>query len=94
MQPRATLPEAAANHTSVPSRPKEKNTLLLIFPDGGNVNDPLPNVPGDPNEIIIKGTMSFYTLALNPGISLLALLTSECATQTRRPTSQNINPSQ
>jgi hypothetical protein len=49
--------QAVANHTSVPSQPKEKNTLLLVLPDGGKVDAALAKDPEDPNEIILNGSV-------------------------------------
>jgi hypothetical protein len=41
---------AAANHTSVPFQPKEKNILLVVLPAGGKVDTALAKNPEDPNE--------------------------------------------
>jgi len=54
---------AAANHTSVPSQPKEKNNLLLVLPADGKVEAALAKHSEDPNEIILNGSLAIlYTI--------------------------------
>ena len=56
--------QAVVNHTSVPSQPKEKHTLLLVLPDGGKVDAALAKNHEDPNEVILNGSVVvLYTIS-------------------------------
>lgn len=54
--------QAISNYTSFPFQLREKNTLLLVLPDGGKVNTALAKVP--PRKIILNGSMVIlYTVS-------------------------------